>query len=62
MALRFISLQRRPPMAEQSDVAKSPHHLTPPCQQCRLCAEAHQGIVGKPAGVSQHTKKANLYF
>ena len=31
-----------------------PHHLTPPCQQSRLCAEAHRGIVGKPAGVMQH--------
>jgi len=37
-------------------VARAPHHLTAPCQQSRLCAEAHRGIVGKAPGVSQQLK------
>ena len=32
------------------------HHLTAPCQQSRLCAEAHRGIVVKAPGVISNLK------
>ncbi len=35
--------------AKQCD--ETSHHLTPPCQQYRLCTKVHRSIVGKPAGV-----------
>jgi len=51
MALRFISTLTPAAYGGAKQCGEPPHHLTPPCQQSRLCAEAHRGIVGKPAGV-----------
>jgi len=41
---------------------RTPHHLTAPCQQSRLCAEAHRGIVVKAPGVTQNNYRGDKMY
>ena len=54
MSLRFISTLTPAACGGEKQCGEAPHHLTPPCQQSRLCTEVHRGIVGKPAGVRRN--------